>query len=123
MPILNPSLYGLVRPLFQPLDRHLAVTAILEGGAPAAIDADDPSQAGAAFTWTGCRFFLAGSPQQAAFNEEVRTLLAETIAPQALASGLDRAGWMRVIIWVVGVLPGAVLVVGGVVAVRRRRAG
>jgi hypothetical protein len=42
---------------------------------------------------------------------------------EALASGLDRAGWMRVIIWVVGVLPGAVLVVGGVVAVRRRRAG
>jgi hypothetical protein len=41
----------------------------------------------------------------------------------ALACGLDRAGWMRVIFWVVGVLPGAVLVVGGVVAVRNRRAG
>jgi ABC-2 type transport system permease protein len=41
----------------------------------------------------------------------------------ALACGLDRAGWMRVIFWVVGVLPGAVLVVGGVVAIRNRRAG
>jgi hypothetical protein len=41
----------------------------------------------------------------------------------ALACGLDRAGWMRMIFWVVGVLPGAVLVVGGLVTVRRRRAG
>jgi len=41
----------------------------------------------------------------------------------ALACGLDRAGWMKVIVWVVGVLPGAMLVAGGVVAVRRRRAG
>jgi hypothetical protein len=41
----------------------------------------------------------------------------------ALACGLDRAGWMRVIFWVVGILPGAVLLVGGVVAIRRRRAG
>jgi len=89
MPILDPSHYDLVRPLFQPMDHHLAVTAILEGDAPAAVYADDCSQPRAAFTWTGYRFFLAGSPQQAAFNEEVRTLLAETIAPQALASGLE----------------------------------
>lgn len=89
MPNLDPSHYDLVRPLFQPMEHHLAIAAILDGSAPAAIYVDDPAQPRAAFTRTGYRFFLAGSPQQAAFNEEVRTLLAETIALQALASGLE----------------------------------
>ncbi len=88
-PLLAATEYARVRPLFQPLEHHLATAAILDGSAPAAIYVDDPAQPAAAFTWTGYRFFLAGSPQQAAFNEEVRTLLAETIAPQALASGLE----------------------------------
>lgn len=88
-PRLAPGEYNKVRPLFQPLDHHLAISAILENSAPAAVYVDDPARPAAAFTWTGYRYFLAGSPQQAAFNDEVRTLLAETIAPQALASGLE----------------------------------
>jgi hypothetical protein len=89
VPILNPFQFDLVRPLLQPLDHYLAATAILEGSAPAAVYVDDPAHPAAAFKWTGYRFFLAGSPQQAAFNEEVRALLAKSIAPRALASGLE----------------------------------
>ncbi len=40
----------------------------------------------------------------------------------ALASGLDREGWMRVLFWVAGVIPFTVLVVGLFVGVRRRSA-
>lgn len=58
MPILDPSHYDLVRPLFQPLEHHLAIAAILDGSAPATIYVDDPAQPRAAFTWTGYRFYL-----------------------------------------------------------------
>lgn len=58
MPSLDLSQYDTVRPLFQPLDQHLVVTAILDGSAPATIYVDDPAQPRAAFTWTGYRFYL-----------------------------------------------------------------
>jgi RimJ/RimL family protein N-acetyltransferase len=86
---IKPSQYDRVRPLFQLLDHHLATAAILDGSAPAAIYVDDPAQPRAAFTWTGYRFFLAGSPQQATFNQHVRRLFVETIYPQARACGLE----------------------------------
>ncbi len=41
----------------------------------------------------------------------------------ALASGLDRAGWLRMLSWVAGVFPAAVLAVGLLVGWRRRNAG
>jgi hypothetical protein len=39
----------------------------------------------------------------------------------ALVSGLDRNGWMKVLLWFSGVLPGAVLVLGFVGARRYYR--
>ena len=90
-PRLAPTGYDKVRPLFQSLDHHLAVSAILENSAPAAVYVDDPARPAAAFTWTGYRYFLAGSPQQTEFNQQVGALLAGTIAPQALASGREMA--------------------------------
>jgi len=41
----------------------------------------------------------------------------------ALASGLDRAGWIRLLCWVAGAIPAAVLAVGLLAAVRRRAGG
>ena len=38
----------------------------------------------------------------------------------ALASGLDRAGWLRLLVWLAGIVPAAVLVVGLLVGIRRR---
>lgn len=80
--------YAAVRPLFAGLDDHLAVAAILEGSAPAILYVDDPVRPRAAFTWTGYRFFLAGSPEGGAFNQAVRDLLADKVFPQAQAAGL-----------------------------------
>ncbi|MCX6030690.1 MAG: GNAT family N-acetyltransferase [Chloroflexi bacterium] len=104
MHILEPADYDTARPLFEALDDQLAVSAILECTAPARIYVDDPIHSQAAFTWTGHRFFLAGSPGDAGFNEAVRRLFAEKICPQALASGLKTfelkyapADWEKVI--------------------------
>jgi hypothetical protein len=58
MPSLDLSQYDTVRPLFQPLNYHLATAAILDGSAPATIYVDDPARPRAAFTWTGYRFYL-----------------------------------------------------------------
>jgi GNAT superfamily N-acetyltransferase len=102
--ILEPVDYDRVRPLFHALDDHLAATAILEGVAPATVYVDTPARPQVAFTWTGYRFFLVGSPGEAGFNEAVRQLFAETIYPQARASRREMlelkcapAGWEDVI--------------------------
>ncbi len=87
MHILHPSEYAKARPLFQALDDSLAVRAILEGASPGEVYVDDVAQPRAAFTWTGYRFFLAGSAETAGFNEAVRQMLVESIYPLAQASG------------------------------------
>ncbi len=89
MYLLSPADYAAARPLFAGLDDHLAVAAILEGSAPATLYVDDPVRPRAAFTWTGYRFFLAGSPTIDAFNQAVRRLLPETVFPRAQAAGLE----------------------------------
>jgi RimJ/RimL family protein N-acetyltransferase len=89
MPSLDLSQYDTVRPLFQPLNYHLATAAILDGSAPATIYVDDPARPRAAFTWTGYRFYLAGSPLEEAFNEQMRRLFVTEICPQAMASGQE----------------------------------
>ena len=86
-PLLAADDYDRARPLFQPLDDQLATIAILDRSAPASIYVDDPVQLNAALAWTGHRLFLAGSPHQATFNDQVRTLLAEIVTPRAPASG------------------------------------
>jgi len=109
MHILEPHRYDRVRPLLAGLDDHLAVAAILDGAAPGQIYVDDPDHPTAAFTWTRHRFFLAGSPENASFNEAIRRLFAEVIYPQAPAWGLEMfelkhtpEGWA-------GVIPGVIL--------------
>jgi GNAT superfamily N-acetyltransferase len=96
--------YDRVRPLFAGLDHQLATAAILQRAAPAEIYVDDPNEPRAAFTWTNHRFFLAGAPDNAAFNDGVRRLFDETIYPQAAAWGLTMLelkhtpdGWADVI--------------------------
>lgn len=87
MQILEPNRYDPVRPLFAGLNDQLAVSAILNGSAPARVYVDDLVCPTAAFTWTGYRFFLAGSAENAGFNEAIRHLFAEIIYPEACAQG------------------------------------
>jgi len=78
--LLPASNYDQVRPLFQPLDLHLAVAAMLDGSVPAVIHVNDPIRPRAAFARIGHHNFLAGSPREPAFNAHVHQLLAETIS-------------------------------------------
>ncbi len=89
MYLLSLADYAVARPLFAGLDDHLAVAAILEGSAPAALYVDHPIRPCAAFTWTGYRFFLTGSPAVGAFSQAVRGLLMDTVFPQTQAAGLE----------------------------------
>lgn len=104
MHILPMQHYDAVRPLFAGLDDQLAAVAILDGAVPARLYVDDPAAPSVAFTWTGYRFFLAGTPENTAFNLAVRALLADEICPEARAAGLETlelkhapGGWAEVI--------------------------
>jgi tetratricopeptide (TPR) repeat protein len=79
--------YDRVRPLFQALDDHLAVIALLDGATPGHVYVDDPKHPRAALAQVKYRFHLAGSPATEAFNAALGSLFADTIYPQALAAG------------------------------------
>lgn len=87
MQILEPEHYHRARPLFERLEIHLAVRAILEGTVDALIYVDDPRAPRVAFTRTGHRFYLVGTPDNAAFNAALRHHLLDTVYPAAKAAG------------------------------------
>lgn len=84
---LNHTHRDALRPLFQELDIHLAVTGILEGSVPARIYVDHPIQPQAALVLAKHRFFLAGSAHNAEFNQALGRYFTETVYPQALEAG------------------------------------
>jgi RimJ/RimL family protein N-acetyltransferase len=84
---LPENRYFLAKPLFQPLDHHLAVEAILDKAAPGTIYVDDPAQPSSALIWNQMRCYLAGSPRNAVFNYSLHGLFADTIHPSLLSSG------------------------------------
>jgi GNAT superfamily N-acetyltransferase len=97
---LEAGQYGRVRPLVESLEFHLSLIALLSGASPGAVYADDQSAPRAVMARTGHRFFLAGTPQNAGFNQALARLFHETLIPQARAAGLsafsvchDPAGW------------------------------
>jgi RimJ/RimL family protein N-acetyltransferase len=81
---LKPDEYDLARPLFDLLDHHLAVQAILAGSVRARVYVDHPAHPQAALTWTRHRFYLAGSVRKRSDQRFVETVCAE-----ALQAGSD----------------------------------
>lgn len=75
-----------VRLLLAPLGENLAVNAFIEGAAPARIYVDDPGCATAALIWARHRLYLAGQPDNEAFNEGARGLFTNVVYPQAMAA-------------------------------------
>ncbi len=97
---LEAGQYGRVQPLVEGLEFHLSLIALLSGTSPGAVYADDPCAPRAVMARTGHRFFLAGAPENAGFNQALARLFHETLIPQAGAAGLsafgvcyDPAGW------------------------------
>lgn len=75
---LEPDDFERTRPVFAPLDYHLAINSILRGITPARIFVDDPVIPKTVFTWFKRKTWLAGCSGNEAFNTELRTMLNET---------------------------------------------
>ncbi len=84
---LTPADCHRAKPLFQVLDDHLAVQAILQGAVPAPVYIDQPRQPRVTLTWTGHRCYLAGSAPDKECIEALRRLLVGTIFPRARQEG------------------------------------
>lgn len=76
-----------VRDLFAALDYQLAPQAVLGGSVPGRVYADRAERPCSALVQVSHRFYLAGDPNNAAFNEAVCQLFTEEIYPRALAAG------------------------------------
>ncbi len=85
---LDKPEYERVRRLYDPMDYHLALKGILDGSVLGQVYVDNPEHPQAALIRRKHRFYLAGSANDDEFNEEVRRLFAETVLPQAKASGM-----------------------------------
>ncbi len=82
--------YHRVRPLFQAMDYHLGVSAILEGTLPAKIYTDHPLHPQVALTWTQHRFYAVGSEDNDQLNEALIRFFTEMAWPQAREAGETR---------------------------------
>jgi RimJ/RimL family protein N-acetyltransferase len=60
--------YGKVRPLFQALQFHLTSAAVLDGHCPGRVFVDDPADPRTAFMFSPEGCYLAGNPDNDAFN-------------------------------------------------------
>lgn len=100
---LPPVDHEKARPVFSPLDEHLAVNAIIESTVQGTIYANDRDYPSAALAWAGKRFFLAGNPKDESFVEHLRMLFGEVIYPRAQEAGAlmfvlyYAPGWERAI--------------------------
>ena len=85
---LEPKDYARARGVLQALNERLPVPAILAGEVPEArVFVDDGAHPQVALAWRKNHLYLAGSPGNAVFNEDMRRLLDETIGPNRRAAG------------------------------------
>ncbi len=82
--------YGRARAVFQPLDHILAVTAVLDGLMPGAtVYVDNPAEPRSALIYSLRRFYLAGDPDNAAFNGELRRFFEDKVYPEGRATDAE----------------------------------
>lgn len=86
---LNRTDYERVRPLFRKMDIHLPLQAILAGNVAAPIYVDNPRHPQTALTWTGYRFYLAGSRGNTDLIAASRKIFLENFAMSAWKSGIE----------------------------------
>jgi RimJ/RimL family protein N-acetyltransferase len=87
--LLDRTYYERVRPLFRKMDIHLPLQAILAGSVSAPIYVDNPLHPQTAITWTGHRFYMAGTPGNTDLIAESRKLFLENFAMAAWKTGID----------------------------------
>lgn len=86
---LNRTDFERARPLFRKMDIHLPLQAILAGNVIAPIYVDNPLHPQTALTWTGSRFYLAGSPGNTDLIAASRKIFLENFAMSAWKSGIE----------------------------------
>ena len=86
---LNRIDYERVRPLFRKMDMNLPLQAILAGNVSASIFVDNTLHPQTALTWTGDRFYLAGSPGNTDLIAAARKIFLENFAMAAWKSGRE----------------------------------
>lgn len=79
--------FSAVVPLFAGLADHLAVSAVLQGGAAGRIYVDDPHSPTSALLHIRHRCYLAGYAPGVVFGGQLADLLARAVFPAARASG------------------------------------
>lgn len=84
---LLPSGAAALRPLFAPLDYHLAITAVLEGRSPGYIFSDNPVAPHVGLLWAQGRVFLAGEADDPALRAAVRAVFAQQFRADAEQRG------------------------------------
>jgi RimJ/RimL family protein N-acetyltransferase len=84
---LRAGAFARAKPVFQGLEDHLAVVALLEGAVPGRIFVDDAARPGAALAWIQQRFYLAGSGRDPKVNEALHQLFVDVIYPESIAAG------------------------------------
>lgn len=101
---LEPGDYGAVRPLFQNLEHHLFITALMEGTITGAVFVDHPTRPNAALVSYHHALCLAGDPALPGFNAALRQFLMERVIPPRLEAGWEAfvihyapVGWLEVL--------------------------
>jgi RimJ/RimL family protein N-acetyltransferase len=80
--LLEPRQYALVRPLLdEMMDIHLSIVSLLQGLSPGRVYVDYPDQPRSVFGWSMHRLFLAGQPDNRAFNQAVTDVINQEIYP------------------------------------------
>jgi GNAT superfamily N-acetyltransferase len=72
---LDPANYEHVRPLFRSLEFHLSSAAVLDGNNPGQVFVDDPNRPQSAFMFSPEACYLAGDPDNDAFNRALNEVI------------------------------------------------
>ena len=87
---LRKSEFDSVTPVFEPLQYHLAISALIDGYIPGRIWVDDNKNIETAVIWdTRYSYYLSGNEDNYEFNMDFDDLLAKMIAPEALKRNID----------------------------------
>jgi RimJ/RimL family protein N-acetyltransferase len=87
---LEKSGFHKVRPLFQGYLQDPLMYAVIEGHTRGRVFADDATDPGAAFVWTGTECaYLAGGEESSSFKQALHQLVVQEIIPAAQAGGRD----------------------------------
>lgn len=96
---IAPETFGTVAPLFDTLFLHSVIKSLVAGNARGRIWVDDPTNPKSAFLWSeGSQYYVAGCEDNEAYNNGVRQVIRQEIAPAPnsfLIAYYSADGWIE----------------------------